>query len=102
MRQLAQSHAVTLQNLRSSYFDTRVVLQPEAIVANGPVTLDSVQLMSKRDQYYFGTLIKQIDVFAFPRTGSHLSAYCFNGLFDSVSLLPEALRTSPEPISRQR
>ncbi|MGH9343968.1 MAG: hypothetical protein ACRD19_09435 [Terriglobia bacterium] len=57
--------------------------------------------MAKRDQYYFGTLVKQIDVFAFPRTGSHFLAYCFSGLFDSVSLLPEIYRTAPEPISRQ-
>jgi hypothetical protein len=57
--------------------------------------------MRKRDQYYFGSLVKQIDVFAFPRTGSHFLAYCFAGLFDSVSFLPEAYRTATEPISRQ-
>lgn len=55
----------------------------------------------KRGEYYFGSLLKQIDVFAFPRTGSHFLAYCFSGLFDSVSLLPEAHRTIPEAISRQ-
>ena len=54
-----------------------------------------------KDQYYFGTLLKQVDVFAFPRTGSHLLAHCFAGLFDSISLLPEVHRTSPEAISRQ-
>lgn len=57
--------------------------------------------MPKREQYYFGSLLKQIDVFAFPRTGSHFLAYCFAGLFDSVSLLPEIHRTSSEAISRQ-
>jgi hypothetical protein len=57
--------------------------------------------MPKRDQYYLGRLLKQIDVFAFPRTGSHFLAYCFVGLFDSVSLLPEIHRTLPEAISRQ-
>lgn len=55
----------------------------------------------KRGEYYFGSLVKQIDVFAFPRTGSHFLAYCFSGLFDSVSLLPQAHRTVPEAISRQ-
>lgn len=57
--------------------------------------------MPKREQYYFGSLLKQIDVFAFPRTGSHFLAYCFAGLFDSVSLLPEVHRASSEAISRQ-
>jgi hypothetical protein len=57
--------------------------------------------MTVRDQYYFGTLLKVINVFAFPRTGSHFLAYCFAGLFDSVSLLPETFRTGAEPISRQ-
>lgn len=54
-----------------------------------------------KEQYYFGTLLKQVDVFAFPRTGSHFLAYCFAGLFDSISMLPEIHRTSPEAISRQ-
>jgi hypothetical protein len=57
--------------------------------------------MEKRNQYYFGSLLKQIDVFAFPRTGSHLLAYCFAGLYDLVSLLPEVHRALPEAISRQ-
>jgi hypothetical protein len=57
--------------------------------------------MVKKGQYYFGSLLKEIDVFAFPRTGSHFLAYCFAGLFDSVSLLPEVHRTSHEAISRQ-
>jgi hypothetical protein len=57
--------------------------------------------MAKRDQYYFGSLVKQIDVFAFPRTGSHFLAHCLTGLFDLVSLLPEVHRTLPEAISRQ-
>lgn len=57
--------------------------------------------MRRKNQYFFGTLLKEIDVFAFPRTGSHFLAYCFSGLFDMVSLLPEALRADPEAISRQ-
>ena len=57
--------------------------------------------MTPQDQYYFGRLLKKVYVFAFPRTGSHFLAYCFEGLFDSVSLLPEIHRISPEAISRQ-
>jgi len=55
----------------------------------------------RKGQYYFGSLLKEIDIFAFPRTGSHFLAYCFAGLFDSISLLPEVHRTLPESISRQ-
>jgi hypothetical protein len=57
--------------------------------------------MTLKDQYYFGSLLKEVDIFAFPRTGSHFFAYCFSGLFDSVSLLPQDFRTLPEAISRQ-
>jgi hypothetical protein len=57
--------------------------------------------VATKDRYYFGTLLTEIDVFAFPRTGSHLLAYCFAALFDSVSLLPEIHRKLPEAIARQ-
>jgi hypothetical protein len=53
-----------------------------------------------RSKYYFGTLIKQIDVFAFPRTGSHFLNYCCQGLFDLVSL-PHDQLDNAEAIARQ-
>lgn len=38
-----------------------------------------------KSRYYFGRVpAKQIDCFAYPRTGSHLLNYCCQGLFDLV------------------
>jgi hypothetical protein len=54
-----------------------------------------------KDSFYFGSLVRQIDVFAFPRTGSHFLAYCFSGLFDLISILPKVHRLYPEAITRQ-
>lgn len=57
--------------------------------------------MSKKDQYYFGSLIKEVAFYAFPRTGAHFLTYCLSGLFDLVTDLPEEHRTLSEAISRQ-
>lgn len=55
-----------------------------------------------KEQYFFGrTLAKQIDFFAFPRTGSHFFRYCTVGLFDLVAL-PQPSTDDPEAIDRQR
>ena len=54
-----------------------------------------------KDRYYFGTLARQVDCFAFPRTGSHFFNYCCSGLFDLVAL-PTPGIDNPEAISRQR
>lgn len=53
-----------------------------------------------RDRYYFGTLARQIDCFAYPRTGSHYFNYCCSGLLDLVAL-PTPGIDNPEAISRQ-
>ena len=52
-------------------------------------------------QYNFGTTVKQVDFFAFPRAGSHFLQYCLSGLFDLVSRLPAAILTNAEAASRQ-
>lgn len=52
------------------------------------------------NKYYFGTLVKEIDIFAFPRTGSHLFYYCCQGLFDLITLPHEQVE-NPEAIARQ-
>jgi hypothetical protein len=57
--------------------------------------------MAKRDEYYFGAVLKEIDYYAFPRTGSHFLHYCMSGLFDLVTRLPEDIRKNPEAASRQ-
>jgi hypothetical protein len=57
--------------------------------------------MSSRDEYYFGSDLKVIDYYAFPRTGSHLLYYCLTGLFDLVTRMPEEARKNPEAASRQ-
>ncbi|MFN0132681.1 MAG: hypothetical protein ACKVW3_09160 [Phycisphaerales bacterium] len=55
-----------------------------------------------KDQYFFGrTLARQIDFFAFPRTGSHFLRYCTQGLFDLVAL-PQPGTDEPEAVDRQR
>lgn len=52
------------------------------------------------DAYHFGQLAKQFDIFAYPRTGSHLFSYCFGGLFDLISLPNEYLHAE-EAVDRQ-
>lgn len=53
-------------------------------------------------RYYFGrSLARQLDLFAFPRTGSHFLRYCTVGLFDLVTLPPKAI-DNPEAIDRQQ
>ncbi|MCC6661313.1 MAG: hypothetical protein IT437_10550 [Phycisphaerales bacterium] len=54
-----------------------------------------------RDRYYFGTLARQVDFFAFPRTGSHFFNYCTSGLFDLVALPTPGIDNS-EAVSRQQ
>ncbi len=54
----------------------------------------------RREKYYFGSLVKEIDLFAYPRTGSHFFTYCFTGLFDVISLTHEHLHNR-EAIDRQ-
>lgn len=56
--------------------------------------------MAQRE-YYVGSLVRQIDFFAFPRTGSHFLIYCCSGLFDLISILPAVHRLAPEAASRQ-
>ncbi len=50
--------------------------------------------------YYFGQLITEINVFAYPRVGSHFLYYCLSGLFDCVTPPHEFLQHS-EAVSRQ-
>ena len=54
----------------------------------------------RRQTYYFGTLVKQIDIFSYPRTGAHFFTYCFMGLFDLISFPHEDLHNR-EAIERQ-
>lgn len=54
-----------------------------------------------RSQYYFGQLVKEIDCFSFPRTGSHFFKYCTSGLFDLITRSHAHLE-NPEAIDRQR
>ncbi|MEX2218034.1 MAG: hypothetical protein WD749_04675 [Phycisphaerales bacterium] len=55
-----------------------------------------------KPQYYFGrTVAREIDYFAYPRTGSHLLRYCTQGLFDLVAVAGPALG-SAEAVDRQR
>lgn len=54
-----------------------------------------------KEKYYFGkSLIKEVDFFAFPRTGSHYFCYCLSGLFDLVGY-PNEFIDNAEAISRQ-
>jgi hypothetical protein len=55
---------------------------------------------SRKESYYFGHLITEIEVFAFPRVGSHYFAYCLSGLFDLLGQRGEHLHNK-EAISRQ-
>jgi hypothetical protein len=52
-------------------------------------------------QYRAGTVLKVIDYYAFPRTGSHFLGACISGLFDHITILPEEIRTDPEAVSRR-
>jgi hypothetical protein len=55
-----------------------------------------------KPQYYFGQAVaKQLDFFAFPRTGSHLFRYCTQGLFDLVAIPTPGLN-NPDAVERQR
>jgi hypothetical protein len=54
-----------------------------------------------KEAYYFGRgLAKEIELFAYPRTGSHFLFYCLSGLFDLVSREHQELHNQ-EAISRQ-
>jgi len=54
-----------------------------------------------KEAYYFGrTLAKEIEYFAYPRSGSHFLFYCLSGLFDMVATLHSELHNQ-EAISRQ-
>jgi hypothetical protein len=55
-----------------------------------------------RDLYYFGKLAKEIDYFAFPRSGSHFFLYCCSGMFDMISFLLPEIFHSTEAIERQQ
>ena len=57
--------------------------------------------MESGDQYLVGAQLKELDYYAFPRTGSHLLYYSLTGLFDLVTKLPEEIRTNPEAASRK-
>jgi hypothetical protein len=57
--------------------------------------------MPSRDEYYFGSPLKEIDYYAFPRAGSHLLYYCMTGLFDLMTKIPDEVRRNPEAASRQ-
>lgn len=52
-------------------------------------------------QYGAGSILKVIDYYAFPRTGSHFLGACISGLFDHVTILPEEIRTDAEAVSRR-
>jgi len=55
-----------------------------------------------KDRYYFGrSLTREVDYFAFPRTGSDFFGYCTEGLFDLVSHAHADLDHA-EAIDRQR
>lgn len=55
-----------------------------------------------KPRYYFGRVpAKRIDVFAFPRTGSHFLNYCCEGLFDLV-WFPTRGIDKAEAVERQR
>lgn len=55
-----------------------------------------------KPRYFFGrTLATRIDMFAYPRTGSHFFRYCTQGLFDLVAI-PGPAVDNAEAIDRQR
>jgi len=54
-----------------------------------------------RNLFYFGQLLKEIDCFAFPRTGSHFFQYCTSGLFDLITR-SHAHLANAEAIGRQQ
>lgn len=51
--------------------------------------------------YHFGLLVKEIDIFSYPRTGAHFLRYCLSGLFDVISL-PHPYLTHAEAVDRQQ
>ena len=54
-----------------------------------------------RSTYHFGSLIKEVNIFAHPRTGSHFFHYCLTGLFDVVTM-PHAFLHHGEALSREK
>ena len=56
--------------------------------------------MTKREAYFFGNLATELEVFAFPRVGSHYFFYCLTGLFDLIAVNNEHFNNS-EAIARQ-
>ena len=52
-------------------------------------------------EYRTGAVLKVVDYYAFPRTGSHFLGACIGGLFDHVTILPAQIRTDPEAVSRR-
>lgn len=54
-----------------------------------------------KEAYYFGRLVRQIDLYAYPRTGSHLFIYTMSGLFDLVGLSHGELNNA-EAVARQK
>lgn len=67
-----------------------VFLEPEDVVL--PLSMSS---------YHFGVrLARDLDYFAFPRTGSHFLWHCFTGLFDLV-FFPTPYGDQPEPKQRR-
>jgi hypothetical protein len=53
------------------------------------------------DTYHFGQLVPTVNVFAYPRTGSHFFFYCLSGLFDLVAFAHPHLNDA-EAIDRER
>lgn len=67
-----------------------ILLEPEDAVF--PLSMSS---------YHFGVrLARDLDYFAFPRTGSHFLWHCFTGLFDLV-FFPTPYGDQPEPKQRR-
>ena len=56
--------------------------------------------MTRKDSYFFGNLATEVEIFAYPRVGSHYFVYCLSGLFDLVAIKGEHLN-NPEAIARQ-
>lgn len=56
--------------------------------------------MTRKHAYFFGNLATEVEVFAYPRVGSHYFVYCLSGLFDLVAFKNEHLNNL-EAIARQ-
>src|SRR5579872_3299530 len=57
-------------------------------------------LRPMRSTYHFGTLLKEVNFFAYPRTGGHFFYYCLSGLFDLV-VSPHQFLHHEEALDRQ-